>query len=83
MEVRSIKDAVSWRFDRLMKEKGLNPYSLANLAGVPQSTVYSLLDESRRHADIVTIKKLCDGLNITITAFFTDDIFETLDQEIM
>lgn len=41
-----------------------------------------MLDPSRRDLSVITFKKLCDGLDMTITEFFDDDIFRTLEQEI-
>ena len=55
---------------------------LANLSGVTPSTVYSLLDERRRDVSIITIKKLCDGLDISLGEFFSTPEFEALEQEI-
>lgn len=52
---------------------------LATRSGVTPSTVYSMLDPSRRDLSVITLKKLCDGLDMTI---FDDDIFRTLEQEI-
>ena len=40
------------------------------------------ISESRRDMSVITLKKLCDGLDMTITAFFEDDLFRTLEQEI-
>lgn len=55
---------------------------LATLAGVTPSTVYSMMDARRRDISIVTIKKLCDGLEITLGTFFSAPEFEALEQEI-
>ena len=55
---------------------------LATRSGVMPSTVYSMLDPSRRDLSVITLKKLCNGLDMTITEFFDDDIFRTLKQEI-
>ena len=41
-----------------------------------------MLDERRLDVGVVVLKKLCDGLDITITEFFDDDIFRNLEQEI-
>ena len=56
---------------------------LANISGVTPSTVYSLLDERRRDVSIITIKKLCDGLEITLGQFFSTPEFDALEQEIV
>lgn len=78
-----IKNAVVKRIKNLCKERNIKYNSLATISGVTPSTVYSLIDESRKDIGIVVLKKLCDGLDITITEFFDDEIFKNLEQEIM
>lgn len=43
---------------------------LAVRAGVTPSTVYSLMNEERQDVSVSTVKKLCDGLDISIADFF-------------
>ena len=78
----SIKTAVVMRFQELCTEKDIAINTLANQAGVTPSTVYSMLNEGRKDIGIVTIKKLCDGLDIPIEEFFNSKIFRKLEQEI-
>ena len=77
-----IKEAVVARFSQLCEARGLNNNSLANIAGVTPSTVYSMMDPTRHDVSVVTVKKLCDGLDLSISDFFDDPIFRNLDQEI-
>ncbi len=77
-----VKDAVVQRFKAICSERGIKSNELANISGVTPSTVYSLFDKSRRNVSITTIKILCDGLEVTLGEFFSDDIFDTLEQEI-
>jgi len=79
----SVKDAVAERFQSICNERNIKTNAFANMAGVTPSTVYSMLDESRRDISIVTIKKLCDGLDITLGDFFSSPEFEDLEQEIV
>lgn len=65
-----------------VQKKKIKPNELASRAGVTPSTVYSMLDDSRRDVSIVTIKKLCDGLEITLGTFFSTPEFDALEQEI-
>lgn len=65
-----------------MKQRNIRPNELANLSGVTPSTVYSMLDERRKELSINTIKKLCDGLEITLGEFFSAEVFTNLEQEI-
>lgn len=54
----------------------------ANRSGLTPSTVYSMADPRRREISITTIKKLCDGLEITLAAFFDAPEFAALEQEL-
>ncbi|MBQ9942116.1 MAG: helix-turn-helix transcriptional regulator [Christensenellaceae bacterium] len=78
----NIKDAVAGRFRELCAQRGIKANELANLSGVTPSTVYSLLDDRRRDVSIITIKKLCDGLEMTLGEFFSTPEFDALEQEI-
>ena len=78
----SVKDAVTKRFQELCNERNITPNTLANLAGVTPSTVYSMLDPQRRDISVITIKKLCDGLEISLGEFFSAPVFDSLEQEI-
>lgn len=78
----SVKDAVVNRFRQLCEERNMKINELAGRSGVTPSTAYSMFDEKRRDVSIVTIKKLCDGLDITLGEFFTTREFDALEQEI-
>ena len=78
----SVKDAVVNRILQLCAARKIRPNELANLAGVTPSTVYSLLDNRRRDVSVITVKKLCDGLDITLEEFFSGKEFFDLEQEI-
>jgi len=78
-----IKNAVVVRFRQLCGSKNIKLNELAVRSGVTPSTVYSMFDESRKDVSIITIKKLCDGLDISISDFFDSEIFRSLDQEIV
>ena len=76
-----IKEAIVKRIKNICLERGIKYNELATRSGVTPSTVYSMLDPSR-DLSVITLKKLCDGLDMTITEFFDDDIFRTLEQKI-
>ena len=77
-----IKDAIVNRFLELCNERNIKINELANISGVTPSTAYSMVDSSRRDISIRTIKKFCDGLDITIGEFFSTEEFDNLEQEI-
>ena len=76
------KGAVAARIVQLCEERKLAVNALANNAGIPPSTIYSLLNEKSQNPGIVTLKKICDGLDISLREFFDSDVFEGLEQEI-
>ncbi len=78
----TVKDAVAERVRSLCAERGMKPNELANISGVTPSTVYSMLDSRRRDVSVITIKKLCDGLEMTLGEFFSAPVFDALEQEI-
>lgn len=78
----NVKEAVAARFLEIMRERNMRTNELANLSGVTPSTVYSMLDPSRREITINVIKKLCDGLDMTLGQFFSAPVFDELEQEI-
>lgn len=78
----NVKDAAVKRIIQLCRQTGMSYNELANVCGVTPSTIYSLLDPSRRKIALNTIKIICDGLEISLTEFFSAPIFEELEQEI-
>ena len=77
-----VKDAVVLRFSELCSQRNIRINELAGISGVTPSTVYSMMDPKRREVSISVIKKLCDGLDITLGEFFSAPVFDSLEQEI-
>ena len=77
-----IDEAVKERILELCREKNISINKLSTMSGVTQSTVNNIVSGRNRSATISTIKKLCDGLGITIEQFFDSDLFRDLDQEL-
>lgn len=77
-----IKDVIVERFAELCKERNMTINELATISGVTPSTAYSMMNKERREISIRTIKKFCDGLDITLGEFFTTPAFNNLEQEI-
>jgi transcriptional regulator with XRE-family HTH domain len=78
----NISQAVIKRIEELCKERNLTINALSNISGVTQSTVNDIVSGTTYNAGIATIKKLCDGLGISIKDFFNNDLFTNLEQEV-
>ena len=76
------KEAVAQRILELCADHNMAVNALANISGVAPSTLYSILNEKSQNPGVVSIKKLCDGLEITIREFFDSPLFDDLEQEI-
>lgn len=70
------------RIYELCRERGITPNALSYLAGISQSTIKSILNGESKNPGVVTLKKICDGLDITIVDFFNTEEFYKLEQEI-
>ncbi len=77
-----LKDTIVKRFMQLCRERNMKINELANISGVTPSTAYSMMDQSRKDISIRTIKKFCDGLEISLGEFFSTEDFDNLEQEI-
>lgn len=78
----NIGEAVKERILELCCERNITINKLATLSGVTQSTLNNIISGRNRSTTISTIKKLCDGLDISMVEFFSSDIFDHLEQEI-
>lgn len=78
----TIGEAVRQRIVELCQERNISFNKLSSMSGVTQSTVNNIVSGRNNSATISTIKKLCDGLGITIDEFFHSELFVDLEQEI-
>lgn len=78
----NIGEAVRERILELCREKDISINKLCTMSGVTQSTVNNIVSGRNNSATISTIKKLCDGLDISIEEFFRSELFQNLEQEL-
>ena len=78
----TIGEACIIRIEQLCNERNIATNNLANISGVAPSTVYSMLNNKSLNPGVVSIKKLCDGLEISLREFFDSPIFDDIEQEI-
>lgn len=77
-----IYDFVVKRIYQLCNQKGITPNALSYLCGISQSTIKSILNGESKNPGIVTIKKICDGFDMSIVEFFDTEEYYLLEQEI-
>jgi len=78
----NIGEAVKERILELCRERDITINKLSTMSGVTQSTINNIVSGRNNSTTISTIKKLCDGLGITIEEFFRAELFRSLEQEL-
>lgn len=75
-------EAVVFRMKELCKINNLTINGLSYKSGLSQSTLKSITNGESKNPGIVTIKKICDGFDISLYEFFDTDYFKVLEQEL-
>ena len=76
------KTAVRARILDLCAQRQITVNRLATISGVTQSTLNNIISGRNNSVTVSTIKKLCDGLDISLREFFDVPAFDDLEQEI-
>ncbi|WP_329382025.1 helix-turn-helix transcriptional regulator [Anaerofustis butyriciformans] len=75
-----LREAINKKIMTLCEESGYSINSLANMAGIPPTTLYSMFDGKCKNPGIKTIKILCDFFEISIRDFFNGELFNDIDK---
>lgn len=78
----NISEAVKQRILELCSEREITVNKLSTICGLTQSTLNNIMHRPDSSPTVATIKKICDGLEITMAQFFTSEIFDKTEQEI-
>lgn len=78
----NVGEAVKNRILELCHENNITINKLSTISGITQSTLNNITNGRNNSTTIATIKKICDGLEITLEEFFSADVFKNLEQEI-
>ena len=77
-----LTQAIQRRIRELCDERNITVNKLATICGITQSTINNILSRRTTKPTVSTIKKICDGLDITLSEFFDTEYFDSLEQEI-
>ena len=76
-----IREAISKKINKICNERNISINKLASMSLLTQSTVQHLADGDSKNPKLLTIIRICDGLDMTLQEFFSDDLFKNLDRE--
>ncbi len=77
-----LNQAIRTRILDLCAQKQITVNKLATSCGITQSTLHNIISLRNQSVTISTVKKICDGLDITLAEFFDAEVFHSLEQEI-
>ncbi len=75
-------EALRKRILQLCDERDISINRLATMAALPPSSLKAIMYGRSQNPKLLTIKMLCDGLEITLAEFFDTPAFNALEQEI-
>lgn len=78
----TIGEGVRLRILELCVQRNISVNKLSGMSGITQSTLNNIVSGRNRSATVSTVKKICDGLEITIREFFEGELFDDLEQEV-
>ncbi|MGN1013410.1 MAG: helix-turn-helix domain-containing protein [Clostridia bacterium] len=78
----TVSKAISTRIINICKEKNISINKLANASFLTQSTLQSIIVGDSNNPKLLTISRVCYGLDITLEEFFSDEVFNDLDLNI-
>ncbi len=78
----TIGEAVRLRIIELCDKNKISVNKLATICGITQSTLNNIVSGRNNSTTVSTIKKICDGLDISVREFFGSALFDNLEQEI-
>ena len=78
----TVNDAVAKRISALLREKSMSQYRLEQESGIQHGSLQCIMNGRNNSVTLSTIKKICDGLEISLQDFFASSVFIDLEQEI-
>lgn len=76
-----ISEAISKKLNNICKERNISVNKLANMSLLTQSTVEHLVNGDSKNPKLLTIIRICDGLDMSLQEFFSDELFRNMDRE--
>ena len=76
-----LSDVIRKRIKYYLKEKNMNVWKLCKMSGIPCSTISTFMSGKTELLKIDTLLHICEGFNITLKEFFSDEMFDTAEQD--
>lgn len=77
----NLNDAIIKRIDEICKEQNSSICEIALRGGMSPSAIYDLTKGRTKCSKIITVKRFCEGANITLSEFFNRDYFNDPEED--
>ncbi|MGN1122688.1 MAG: helix-turn-helix domain-containing protein [Eubacteriales bacterium] len=77
-----LREAIASRILEICSDNGITVNKLSTISGITQSTLNNIINTGSKNPTVSTVKKVCDGVNMTLAEFFDSSLFENLEQEV-
>lgn len=74
-----LNEAIIHRIFHYINERGITVNKLATMSLLTQSTLNNIVNNHTKDIKLLTLIKICDGLEISLSEFFDSDLFFNID----
>lgn len=74
-----LNEAITHRIFQYIKDRNITVNKLATMSLITQSTLNNIVNNHTKDIKLLTIIRICDGLQISLSEFFDDDVFFDID----
>ena len=76
-----LSTAIRKRIKYYLKQNNMKIWDLCKSTGIPCSTISTFMSGKTELLKLYTLLHICEGFNITLGEFFSDSMFNTVEQE--
>ena len=78
--IMKLNDAIVKRINEICKEKGINICDTCLKGGMSPSAIYDLNKGRTKCSKVITVKRFCEGADMTLSEFFDKDYFNEIEE---
>ena len=75
-----LNDAIVKRINELCEEKRVNICDASLKGGMSPSAIYDLVKGRTKCSKVITVKRFCEGVEITLSEFFDREYFNDIEE---
>ncbi len=77
----NLNDAIIKRIEEICKERNSNVCDIALKGGMSPSAIYDLFKGRTKCSKVITVKRFCEGADMTLSEFFDKEYFNLPEED--